>query len=302
MRNRHRHAIEQASRRWRGGRRDDSARTRRKILRNGIATHNFDFHTGRHEERGPPSRRDLCGKRTRWARPTSSATAMRRKGTSLRRAAGRFHRRTLVKNCRRRHGRFPRTLRPRSSAAPGVGRRPARGRGATLAVRPPRRQSAPAAVGGRSAAGGRGDRSADFRSRARRWRSVFEDCRRRGGSGAVAARPKGARCSRRQMGDQKELDRRGLLRGDILRLRGSRGIICASTVSLGRFFTTALSCWHRGVRICALTRAFGVADPGRRRGSCENAATHDYWFKAPAMFCARVGNHRRACTRWRRCF
>ena len=28
---RHRHAIEQASRRWRGGRRDDSARTRRKI-------------------------------------------------------------------------------------------------------------------------------------------------------------------------------------------------------------------------------------------------------------------------------
>ena len=32
MRNRHRHAIEQASRRWRGGRRDDSARTRRKIF------------------------------------------------------------------------------------------------------------------------------------------------------------------------------------------------------------------------------------------------------------------------------
>ena len=31
-RNRHRHAIEQASRRWRGGRRCDSARTRRKIL------------------------------------------------------------------------------------------------------------------------------------------------------------------------------------------------------------------------------------------------------------------------------
>ena len=32
VRNRHRHAIEQAARRWRGGRRDDSARTRRKIL------------------------------------------------------------------------------------------------------------------------------------------------------------------------------------------------------------------------------------------------------------------------------
>ena len=31
-RNEHRHAIEQASRRWRGGGRDDSARTRRKIL------------------------------------------------------------------------------------------------------------------------------------------------------------------------------------------------------------------------------------------------------------------------------
>ena len=30
--NRHRHAVEQASRRWRGGRRDDSARTRRKLL------------------------------------------------------------------------------------------------------------------------------------------------------------------------------------------------------------------------------------------------------------------------------
>jgi hypothetical protein len=31
VRNRHRHAIEQASHRWRGGRREDSARTRRKI-------------------------------------------------------------------------------------------------------------------------------------------------------------------------------------------------------------------------------------------------------------------------------
>ena len=35
VRNRYRHAIEQVSRRWRGGRRDDSGRTRRK----------FDFHT-----------------------------------------------------------------------------------------------------------------------------------------------------------------------------------------------------------------------------------------------------------------
>jgi len=41
VRNRHRHAIEQASRRWRGGRRDDSARTCRKS----------DFHTGLKEAR-----------------------------------------------------------------------------------------------------------------------------------------------------------------------------------------------------------------------------------------------------------
>ena len=32
VRNRHRHAIEQASHRWRGGRRDDSARSCREIL------------------------------------------------------------------------------------------------------------------------------------------------------------------------------------------------------------------------------------------------------------------------------
>ena len=32
MRNLHSYAIEQASRRWRGGRRDESARTRREIL------------------------------------------------------------------------------------------------------------------------------------------------------------------------------------------------------------------------------------------------------------------------------
>ena len=32
VRNRHLHAVEQAPRRWHGGRRDDSARTRRKIL------------------------------------------------------------------------------------------------------------------------------------------------------------------------------------------------------------------------------------------------------------------------------
>ena len=42
--NRHRHAIEQASRRWRGGQRDDSARTRRKIL---ISTQVLLTHDGR---------------------------------------------------------------------------------------------------------------------------------------------------------------------------------------------------------------------------------------------------------------
>ena len=45
--NRHRHAIEQASRRWRRGRRDDSARACRK---------NFDFHTGHGTELDPPGR------------------------------------------------------------------------------------------------------------------------------------------------------------------------------------------------------------------------------------------------------
>ena len=46
MRNRHRHAIEQASRRWRGGRRGDSGQTRRK----------FDFHTGLGSSGGPRGR------------------------------------------------------------------------------------------------------------------------------------------------------------------------------------------------------------------------------------------------------
>ena len=48
VRNRHRHAIEQVSRRWRGGRRDDSARTRRQIListQAGTFTINKEDHT-----------------------------------------------------------------------------------------------------------------------------------------------------------------------------------------------------------------------------------------------------------------
>ena len=55
VRNRHRHAIEQAARRWRGGRRDDSARTRRK----------FDFHTDEDHRRREERRREAvhlpCG-------------------------------------------------------------------------------------------------------------------------------------------------------------------------------------------------------------------------------------------------
>jgi len=56
VRNRHRHAIEQVSRRWRGGRRDDAARTRRK----------FDFHTGRVR----PLKRTKAYERRARPRPT----------------------------------------------------------------------------------------------------------------------------------------------------------------------------------------------------------------------------------------
>ena len=51
VRNRHRHAIEQASCRWRGGRRDDSAQTRRQILISTQAT------TCSGTRRGPPAPR-----------------------------------------------------------------------------------------------------------------------------------------------------------------------------------------------------------------------------------------------------
>ena len=47
VRIRHRHAIEQASRRWRGGPRDDSARPRRKILIfTQVHTTRRDYHRG----------------------------------------------------------------------------------------------------------------------------------------------------------------------------------------------------------------------------------------------------------------
>ena len=51
--NRHRHAIEQASRRWRRGRRDDSARTRRKVL---ISTQRANAASRSTRDRRPPPR------------------------------------------------------------------------------------------------------------------------------------------------------------------------------------------------------------------------------------------------------
>ena len=65
-RNRHRHAIEQASRRWRGGQRDDSARTRRKnlistqVLFDGADVKLCDFGLT------TPCRRDASGARLRF--------------------------------------------------------------------------------------------------------------------------------------------------------------------------------------------------------------------------------------------
>ena len=67
VRNRHRHAIEQASRRWRGGRRGDSARTRRKIL---IPTQGGTRRTGG----SPPRRSRSRGSRSRAPRRTSGCS------------------------------------------------------------------------------------------------------------------------------------------------------------------------------------------------------------------------------------
>jgi hypothetical protein len=53
VRNRHRHAIEQAARRWRGGRRDDSARTCRKILISTQAANAADEAARRADEAAP---------------------------------------------------------------------------------------------------------------------------------------------------------------------------------------------------------------------------------------------------------
>ena len=71
MRNRHRHAVEQASRRWRGSRREDSARPcrifylfpHRAVRGAGLLGH---VARGRQRRRGRPvagrvDRRDLCG-------------------------------------------------------------------------------------------------------------------------------------------------------------------------------------------------------------------------------------------------
>ena len=65
VRNRHRHAIEQASRRWREGRRDDSARTRRKIL---ISTQVVAAVAVLRPQRAPLSRRRSSAPRSRSSR------------------------------------------------------------------------------------------------------------------------------------------------------------------------------------------------------------------------------------------
>ena len=64
VRNRHRHAIEQASRRWRGGRRDDAARTRRKVL---ISTQVTELWTEAYDTQNERSLHYIC-------RTSSSAT------------------------------------------------------------------------------------------------------------------------------------------------------------------------------------------------------------------------------------
>ena len=70
-RNRHRHAIEQASRRWRGGRRGDSARTRRKIL---ISTQAVAPHPKIH----PGASRSVSGPRRAAEAASFGARAARR--------------------------------------------------------------------------------------------------------------------------------------------------------------------------------------------------------------------------------
>ena len=80
--NRHRHAIEQASRRWRGGRRDGLARTSRKIL---ISTQPVTRSTTARPSRAHSSVRRRRGARGR-ARRTATAL-MKRAAAAPRRAS-----------------------------------------------------------------------------------------------------------------------------------------------------------------------------------------------------------------------
>ena len=92
--NRHRHAIEQASRRWRGGRRDDSARTRVGTISTqaprGRRTRRRRRRPRRHlprrtwRSRRPSPRRSACRSRpsTRTTSSAWTATATRRARTS----------------------------------------------------------------------------------------------------------------------------------------------------------------------------------------------------------------------------
>jgi hypothetical protein len=105
VRNRHRHAIEQALHRWRGGRRDDSARTRRKIL---ISTHP---RAGGPRRPGPAtaSRPRACRAGTRPRRPRArSVTPRRRRPPRLESEARPRARRTCAPR-----GQTPRPLRRR---------------------------------------------------------------------------------------------------------------------------------------------------------------------------------------------
>ena len=78
-RNRHRHAIEQASHRWRGGRREDSARTRRKIL---ISTQ-VQTRTRGAPRRRPRGNKAPGARARRGSREDARASGMKQNGPRL---------------------------------------------------------------------------------------------------------------------------------------------------------------------------------------------------------------------------
>ena len=159
VRNQHRHAIEQVSRRWRRGRRDDSARTRRKIVistqihaprkSGGACRGRRGAHVGRRRaglragrrgvfeghlcKAGPGTRRgaaaengrrgDICRREVRLRVEWRGTGALRRRGLRAPR---------YKVDARRRHGRHARRPRLRRVVGPrviGCGRAAVRGRG-----------------------------------------------------------------------------------------------------------------------------------------------------------------------------